>query len=843
MTSPVADASTGAAGSGSSPSADVETGRRSRSRRLADLIGVAIVVIVVIVGYFEVPFAGKTVSTSAQAPGFDVCGTTTGACARRSINDPRFDPKAASSALEPWNFATHRALEQHQVPLWNTYQGIGMPLAANMQSGVFDPMMLPMHVHPTPLVLDMTALFGLIFVGIAAYVAARAFGLSPTAATVSGSIYGLSGWFFVYVNNQWFRVYIFFPLILACVEWSLRSTRRLPVVLLGVSIAGLILVGMPEPTFITLMATGVFSAVRLFVGPQSLSRTRNALRLIVGAALGVAIAGPQLMIFREYLPLSYNRHSNLSNSPPETDPIQVFLNWMMPRISPSSNSNYSFSRNWVGAGAMLAAATAVLHPRLLRRYAGWPLLAAGAVVGIQIYGGRFVAWTRFLPVWSQVLWPTFATPIIALSLALLAGIGVQGLLDGEVIRWRPLLALAGLVTIVAVVVLAARGPFALNHDVLFAGGWPLAAVAAALITAAACLLSHRAAGIVVVVVIVLELVVLAPRGFYSPRQNPYPSRPWITYVSDHTAADGARVFSTNGLLYPNTAQPYGLHDPRMVDALYVDRYWRYLRTFVAREILDRWIAVGPTEGAPNVAANQMFDLLGVQYVLYRTTCNKEADPPCVSVTSPPSWAGSQYVLVTKSNGVKVYENTNAMPRAFIVHDIHRVKDETAALNYLKRGERQRFPDGAVQVRTKDVRRTAVVEGGGISSEPRACPQQANDQARLVSSSANQATVTVDAACAGLLVLSDQYYPGWSATVNGRDSTIFATDATFRGVSVPAGRSTVEFHYRPSSFRLGLVLFVLGLVAVGAIAIAGGYSSTWYQDRKRRRGAPATEIES
>jgi hypothetical protein len=272
-----------------------------------------------------------------------------------------------------------------------------------------------------------------------------------------------------------------------------------------------------------------------------------------------------------------------------------------------------------------------------------------------------------------------------------------------------------------------------------------------------------------------------------------------------------------------------------VDALYVDRYWRYLRTFVAREILDRWIAVGPTEGAPNVAANPMFDLLGVRYVLYRQTCDRVADNPCVSANAPPSWSGGQYSLVAASQGVNIYENTQVMPRAFVVHRVHRVNDENAAIDYLKQGERSRFPDGSVQVRTKDVRNTAVVEGEtSPPTKSAACPSKAGDRAQLVASGANKITVRVHAACAGVLVLTDQYYPGWTATVNGRDSNIVPTDVTFRGVAVPAGSSTVEFRYQPSSFRSGLILTILGLLAVVGVAAASLWSSPWFQQRRSRR---------
>jgi hypothetical protein len=812
-----------------SPQATDRADRGWRRGLRLDLLGIAIVCIVILVGYFEVPFEGRTFSTASQVAGVHGCGTPTGQCLHVTSNDPRVDPEASSVALEPWDQVTHRLLSQDQLPLWNPYQGIGMPLAANMQSAVFDPMLLPLHLHPTPLVADLTALVGLLLMGCGAYVAARVLGLGPMAAIMSGSVYGLSGWFFSYSNNQWFRIFLFLPLILACIERSIRTNHRLPVALLSVSIGAMVLVGMPEPMFIILVTAGIFSAVRLFVGDSAQTRPRTAARLLFGAGVGLAFAAPQLVLFHEYLPLSINAHANLGNAPPITDPVGVFLNWMMPKINAPSRgtinptsggtfSKYAFSRNWVGVGAVLLAGTAVLHPRALRRYAGWPLLAAGGVAAIQIYGGRLVAWTRFIPIYSQVNWSTFGTPVIALVAALLAGIGLQTLFDGKLVKARFAAVVAVVALLAIIIVIGIKRPVALGHDVSVLGGWPLGVLTAATVAAAIFVLAPRAATVLILFVVILEVVAVAPRGIYAPRQNPYPSESWTDFVHNNTK-DGARILSPNGVLYPDTSSVYGLYDPRMLDALYVDRYWRYIKTFISVRIGDRWTAVGALESAPAVAGNSMFDLLGIRYVLYYATCDRAADFACVSSTAPP--VSSQFQVVYQAGGVVVYENTDAAPRVFVVHDVHTVPNETAAIDYLKAGEPARFSNGVVDIERKNPRDMAVIEGQH-DAVPRAQPCATNtDSARVVSYKANKVTVNVSASCAGLLVLSDEYYPGWTATVNGHTSSIYATDVALRGVSVPAGRSTVVFRYQPSSFKLGVVFLMLGilaLVGLGATAL-------------------------
>ena len=72
---------------------------------------------------------------------------------------------------------------------------------------------------------------------------------------------------------------------------------------------------------------------------------------------------------------------------------------------------------------------------------------------------------------------------------------------------------------------------------------------------------------------------------------------------------------------------------------------------------------------------------------------------------------------------------------------------------------------------------------------------------------------------GFLVLTDQFYPGWEASVDGAKVDIHRANYLFRCIAVPAGRHEIIFRYRPMSFRFGAALSLAGLLAmVGAVGI-------------------------
>jgi hypothetical protein len=81
---------------------------------------------------------------------------------------------------------------------------------------------------------------------------------------------------------------------------------------------------------------------------------------------------------------------------------------------------------------------------------------------------------------------------------------------------------------------------------------------------------------------------------------------------------------------------------------------------------------------------------------------------------------------------------------------------------------------------------------------------------------NRAQVIVETGDGGWLVLSDAYYPGWQAFVDGERAGIHPADSLFRAVWVPAGRHRVEFAYCPATFWIGALVSAVAWAALGAL---------------------------
>ncbi|HLF43268.1 MAG TPA: hypothetical protein VJA46_07055, partial [Acidimicrobiia bacterium] len=293
-----------------------------------DVVCVLVVCVVVLVAFWEVSFGGKTFSTAGNTVGVQGSEPFPGMPTR--FDDPyRIDQGASAWQAEPWAEVVNEAYGEGRLPLWNPYQGSGAPLAANMQSGAFDPLLLPVNLHPTPLVWDLTTLGAFLLGAVAMYAFGRVLGLGRLSATVSSVAFALSGTFFLYSNNPFVRSYCFLPVLFLLVELVIRSRRLLPVLGLGLATAANLLLGMPEISVVVIGMAGTYALVRVIMTRRT-SVVLSAARTGGGFVLGFMLAAPLLMLLWEYVGQSVHAHTAENAVGLQSDPTHTILNLLAP---------------------------------------------------------------------------------------------------------------------------------------------------------------------------------------------------------------------------------------------------------------------------------------------------------------------------------------------------------------------------------------------------------------------------------------------------------------------------------------------------------------------------------
>lgn len=94
---------------------------------------------------------------------------------------------------------------------------------------------------------------------------------------------------------------------------------------------------------------------------------------------------------------------------------------------------------------------------------------------------------------------------------------------------------------------------------------------------------------------------------------------------------------------------------------------------------------------------------------------------------------------------------------------------------------------------------------------------ANDTARIETYLANEVRCEVESEHGGTLILTDLYYPGWTVSINGKETPSLVIDEMYRGVLVPAGKQTVVWEYEPASVWIGANVSLVTVVLLATIA--------------------------
>ena len=147
---------------------------------------------------------------------------------------------------------------------------------------------------------------------------------------------------------------------------------------------------------------------------------------------------------------------------------------------------------------------------------------------------------------------------------------------------------------------------------------------------------------------------------------------------------------------------------------------------------------------------------------------------------------------------KVYQDDTAFPRAWVVHDVVVVpSDDDTYARILKP--------------SADLRRVALVP----SPLPAPLDKTATgDSLRFTSYQPDSMSLDVQAAGDGLLVLSEIYYPGWRATVNGQDGEVRRVDGGLRGILLKRGANRLVLTYSPFGQYAGLLVTLLAILFCG-----------------------------
>jgi hypothetical protein len=301
---------------------------------------------------------------------------------------------------------------------------------------------------------------------------------------------------------------------------------------------------------------------------------------------------------------------------------------------------------------------------------------------------------------------------------------------------------------------------------------------------------------------ILSVALLAELLWFERNQNPqsdpalfYPPQPALVELSK---APPGRITGLS-CLPPMLPGAYGLRDVRGYDAVDPARIVRLLyevryksTPFVEYALTQWWILPLIVDVRDHKFKSlPVLNMLNLRYVIGR------GKPPDGDIKFEP--------LLIDKDDYWVYENHDALPRVYVPKSVQVMPEARAfaLMTDTKNGAAHQFDPRAVAFVERDPGLQGECSGTAEITEETPC----------------EVRVRVDMQTPGLLVLADQWYPGWKAYHNGVELPIVPANYALRGVRVPAGKGEVIFRYQPASFALGVKTFAYTAIALAVWAAA------------------------
>lgn len=719
-----------------------------------------------------------------------------------------------SAAMDyPWYNFIASSLKHGSLPLWDPYWQCGRSFIGESATGGFSPVRLvsvwlisndgiisPRSMHVVYVFLHALAA-GLMFA------LARTLGLSRFAALFAGLCFsvagftGRAGWFDMVDSAVWL------PLILLFQLKALRENDRrrrfsyavFAALAMGMTaLAGRIHIVIMDALLV--IAVGIYFAVCASGERRNSALGKNmwvssGLVVAIIGIVGFAAAAVQLIPSLEYAP-QVLRWVRSDMAVPATSKIPYAL--LHEGYSSRSLFAFFFPFIDVGSGEGFSPYMGILPfcLALIGIWKNWDnrwirFLTGTAIVSFFYALGGFSFLHRLAYFFVPYLWierePSRFLYLTHFAAAILAGFGADTLFSKAVrrvsltafingLRW----CVIGSTAIIGTLVLLRRPEanewIALSF-LFLAGGYLLIATIER---------GYRTAGAAFLVV----GITLCDVGIFNWNiANVYETRATqVDYLE--------RLFSVRPVISYLKSQP-GLfrvqvdadYDPNIGDTYQVQSFGGMSAT--ALKSYDRLRQCG------------RLDVLNVQYLI------RESKSPGEPLYEAGGW--------------KVVENVPSFPRAWLVHEAS-VQPEQEILKHMC-------------ARDFDAHRTALLES---PLETRLQPNGTEDLEQVVirSYDANRIEVEARAESPALLVLSEMYYPGWKAEIDGVPATIHKVDGALRGIVVPAGNSRVTLRYAPRSVVLGATISLLAFI--GAL-VFGAF--TWLRTGSGRARAVVAPTQS
>jgi hypothetical protein len=725
----------------------------------------------------------------------------------------------AFNATYPWHAYLGNQLRAGQIPMWDSSRFLGVPYAADASMGTFYPPNWLYAAGSVPVIATVIWAATVLASLLLAFWFLSLLRLHPFAAALGAIAWTFGGFMTAWgTGDAVLGAAVWLPMALGGLEVARRGTIARGITISGLALALSALAGQPQVASYVWEATGIWAlastgAAMLRARRSDPAATGGATRAAMGRELargvgtaagafvvGLGLASVQILGTLEYAGQLAHQKEMAATLLGSRLPAALAKTLLIPDFFGNPvNRNYSFPAPYYTEAALYAgvvtlplAVAGLLHRnrRLTLTFGLLAVAGAGAAFGTPVLHLLFLN----VPLLSRFGGINHMLLLLDAGLAGLAALGLDALMTGTARAAR--LALGGCAVLGVAVGILALSRWGTNVSAGYVAARGLRGIALLGVAGTLLVLARRspevlrAACLGLVGLVGMDLWLF---GFgyhvFQPNTPVLSMTPEVQYLATEPDSRPRYAQTESEQLPLNMSMVLGLYGVNGYDPL---------RPASLNRLLD---LASPSAGGdsllpfPAVASQPpVLDLLGVHSL---TAPNGGVEP------GVPAFTGR----------FTIFDEAGAFPPAFVV-TCWAIASDDAAL------ARMRTMTSAGLRSTALVSAASVLQGpAGLPPSPASLPSPAScdagPAATLTRYGPQDVAMTVPASSrGGLVVLTDQWYPGWTATVDGRDAPILRVDTALRGVAVGPGSHTIEYRYAPRWPLTGLCVTALTAAVIG-----------------------------
>ncbi len=696
-------------------------------------------------------------------------------------------------------------IKQGHWPLWNPLILTGTPLLANFQSAPFSPTNIFYFVMNNLDAWSLQIITQLFLAALFLYLLLREFGRSKIASLAGGLFFAFAGFIIIWMEwNGHSLTAAFFPLIILLTLKWFKTSKLIWGSLLSLSLALQIFSGYPQ---IILYEFMVIPILILWLDKKLFFNFKILFGFIFFLILGLGLSAIQILPGVELLSLSQRKVEDVIN-------VSAFLPWQMiiTFVAPDFFGNH-VTKNYWGTGDYT----------LVTGYSGvvvMILAGLGFLTFIKDKMARFAA--SLIGLSFLIAFPNPVTIFIKdsgflglqaasahrvlilsnLGVAILSAFGIDALISKDLklknlIRsfYFPaiLIIIFGGLYFLSVKFLALSTVDLINFNVGLRNLiLPLFFLLFSLVILILIFKFKSKRFIITIFLIIISLLELFRFGWkftpFSPKHIIFPKTPVIEFLQNQPKP--FRVFAED-VVPINLLMPYNLSRIEGYDAVYPIRFAKYLSVLNSNSV-----DFGPMGryGSVNNIDSNLLNLVNAKYIL---AAKKEGK-------IPKKFQKPYLKPIFEDKTVVVFENLKVIPRATMFYDWEISKDDTKTLSRLI------DPDFLINKKLILEKEPDIDINSGKSDV-------------YFEESPNKKIIEVVTDQDGVLLISDAWYPGWKAKVDGKDQEIQRANYNFMALSLTKGVHRVIFEYKPSSFENGKMVSLISSSILFLLILYGAFT--------------------